>query len=170
MKIHSSWLTSGIIHFLWPVSYVLPWNGTTGGEACWWRIFHTEEGYKLLDLRNTQVQKEWKNHPRCIRIKLWRIKDKKGHVMLYLRGKPGWIRETWHLDQQLLPQSNNRCLKIVFERSGEGASLLVQWSRTHLPMRGTQVWSLVWELRPKCQGATKPVSYNYRSLRTPTTG
>ena len=28
-----------------------------------------------------------------------------------------------------------------------GTSLVVQWLRIHLPMQGTQVWSLVWELR-----------------------
>ena len=26
-----------------------------------------------------------------------------------------------------------------------GTSLVVQWLRTHLPVQGTQVWSLVWE-------------------------
>ena len=30
---------------------------------------------------------------------------------------------------------------------GRGTSLVVQWSRIHLPMQGTQVWSLVLELR-----------------------
>ena len=32
--------------------------------------------------------------------------------------------------------------------------------RTHLPMQGTGVQSLVWE-DPTCRGATEPVSHNY---------
>ena len=32
-------------------------------------------------------------------------------------------------------------------RRQKGTSLVVQWLRIHLPMQGTRVWSLVWELR-----------------------
>ena len=39
-------------------------------------------------------------------------------------------------------------------------SLVVQWLRTHLPMPGTQVWSLVQE-DPSCLGATKSVCHNF---------
>ena len=41
-----------------------------------------------------------------------------------------------------------------------GASLVVQWLRTHLPMHGTWVRALVQE-DPTCRGATKPVCHNY---------
>ena len=41
-----------------------------------------------------------------------------------------------------------------------GTSLVAQWLRIHLPMQGTQVWSLVWE-DPTCHGATKPMHHNY---------
>ena len=41
-----------------------------------------------------------------------------------------------------------------------GASLVVQWLRTHLPVQETWVRSLVWE-DPTCRGATKPVRHNY---------
>ena len=34
------------------------------------------------------------------------------------------------------------------------ASLVIQWIRIHLPMKGTQVQSLVWK-DSRCQGATK---------------
>ena len=41
-----------------------------------------------------------------------------------------------------------------------GTSLVAQWLRIHLPMQGTQVWSLVQE-DPTCRGATKPMHHNY---------
>ena len=40
------------------------------------------------------------------------------------------------------------------------ASLVAQWLRICLPMRGTRVRALVWE-DPTCHGATGPVSHNY---------
>ena len=40
------------------------------------------------------------------------------------------------------------------------ASLVAQWLRIHLPMRGTRVRALVWE-DPTCRGAARPVSHNY---------
>ena len=39
-----------------------------------------------------------------------------------------------------------------------GASLVAQWLRVCLPMRGTRVRALVWE-DPTCRGATGPVSH-----------
>ena len=44
-------------------------------------------------------------------------------------------------------------------------SLVVQWLRIHLPMQGTQVWSLIWE-DPICFRATKPVGHKYWSRST----
>ena len=44
--------------------------------------------------------------------------------------------------------------------SKEGASLVAQWLRIHLPVKGIRVRSLVWE-DPTCHGATKPVRHNY---------
>ena len=41
-----------------------------------------------------------------------------------------------------------------------GASLVAQWLRVCLPMKGTRVWALVWE-DLTCCGATRPVSHNY---------
>ena len=38
-------------------------------------------------------------------------------------------------------------------------SLVAQWLRIHLPVRGTRVWSLVWE-DPTCHGAAKPTCHN----------
>ena len=40
------------------------------------------------------------------------------------------------------------------------ASLVAQWLRVCLPMRGTWVQALVWE-DPACRGAAGPVSHNY---------
>ena len=34
---------------------------------------------------------------------------------------------------------------------------MVQWLRTHLPVQGTPVWSLIWE-DSTCHGATKPTA------------
>ena len=39
------------------------------------------------------------------------------------------------------------------------ASLVAQWLRVCLPMRGTRVRALVWE-DPTCCGAARPVSHN----------
>ena len=41
-----------------------------------------------------------------------------------------------------------------------GASLVAQWLRIHLPMQGTRVRALVRE-DPTCRGSTKPVCHNY---------
>ena len=40
-----------------------------------------------------------------------------------------------------------------------GASLVAQWLRVCLPMRGTRVRALVWE-DPACRGAAGPESHN----------
>ena len=40
------------------------------------------------------------------------------------------------------------------------ASLVAQWLRVCLLMRGTRVRALVWE-DPTCHGATRPVSRSY---------
>ena len=42
------------------------------------------------------------------------------------------------------------------------ASLVIQWLGTHMSMHGTWVGSLVWK-DPKCIGAIKPSSHNYRA-------
>ena len=39
-------------------------------------------------------------------------------------------------------------------------SLVVQWLRIHLPVKGTQVQSLVWE-DFTCRGPAMPMSHNY---------
>ena len=39
-------------------------------------------------------------------------------------------------------------------------SLVVQQIKLHLPMQGTQIWSLIWE-DPTCCRATKPMCHNY---------
>ena len=44
----------------------------------------------------------------------------------------------------------------------QGASLVAQWLRIHLPMQGTWVWALVWK-DPTCCRATKPMRHNYRA-------
>ena len=44
--------------------------------------------------------------------------------------------------------------------TAEWISLVVQWLRTHLPMQGTWVRSLVRE-DPMCHGATKPVCHDF---------
>ena len=54
---------------------------------------------------------------------------------------------------------------VLSERLSPGTSLDVQWLRIHLPMQGTQVWSLVWE-DPTSHRATKPVHPDHWSVRT----
>ena len=43
-----------------------------------------------------------------------------------------------------------------------GTSLVVQWSRIHLPMQGTSIWSLVWD-DATCFEAAKPTCHNDRT-------
>ena len=50
--------------------------------------------------------------------------------------------------------------KLWFIKIKMGASLVAQWLRICLPMRGTWVQALVWE-DPTCRGATEPVSHSY---------
>ena len=53
------------------------------------------------------------------------------------------------------------CLPLdpVALRMNYRTSLVVLWLRIHLPMQGTQVWSLVWE-DPTCLRAIKPMGHN----------
>ena len=46
------------------------------------------------------------------------------------------------------------------KNNSDGASLVAQWLRIHLPMQGTRVRALVWE-DPTCRGTAGPVSHNY---------
>ena len=48
----------------------------------------------------------------------------------------------------------------MLAKKGLGDSLVAQWLRICLPMRGTRVRALVWE-DPICRGAAKPMSHNY---------
>ena len=48
----------------------------------------------------------------------------------------------------------------VIKNPPAGASLVAQWLRICLPMKGTRVRALVWE-DPICRRATGPVSHNY---------
>ena len=43
-----------------------------------------------------------------------------------------------------------------------GTSLVVQWSRIHLPMQGTSIWSPVWD-DATCFEAAKPTCHNDRT-------
>ena len=45
-----------------------------------------------------------------------------------------------------------------------GTFLVVQWLIIHLPMQGTQVWTLVWE-DPICHGVTKPMHQQEKPLK-----
>ena len=51
--------------------------------------------------------------------------------------------------------SSSNILKYTY-----GASLVAQWLRICLLVRGTRVRALVWE-DPTCHGAAGPVSHNY---------
>ena len=62
------------------------------------------------------------------------------------------LNETW--SSEVRPEGPHS------KKAAGGASLVAQWLRISLPMRGTQVRALVWE-DPTCCGATRPVSHNY---------
>ena len=51
------------------------------------------------------------------------------------------------------------CAHILYKATE--LSLVVQWLRIHLPMQGTQVWSLQIQEYSTCPGATKPAHDNY---------
>ena len=57
-------------------------------------------------------------------------------------------------------RGNASLADIPFKIMQIGTSLLVQWTRVHLPMEGTWVRSLVKE-DSACLRATKPVCHNY---------
>ena len=59
-----------------------------------------------------------------------------------------------------LMQFNIKKPKHPVKKWAEGASLVAQWLRIHLPMQETWVRALVQE-DPTCRGATKPVHHNY---------
>ena len=56
--------------------------------------------------------------------------------------------------------TSNKQVELEIKNKCHGASLVAQWLRICLPMRGTRVRALVWE-DPTCRGATKPVRHNY---------
>ena len=47
-----------------------------------------------------------------------------------------------------------------YQKPPETTSVVVQWLRIHLVVKGTRVRALVWE-DPTCCGAAKPVRHNY---------
>ena len=54
---------------------------------------------------------------------------------------------------------HNEEVKMIIKIVVLQTSLVVQWLRAHMPMQGTQVWSLVRE-DPTCQGAPKSVHHS----------
>ena len=78
--------------------------------------------------------------------------------------KPLFIWELWNsgLSRLALPygQFSSESIHYWLFLRDLGTSLVVQWLRIHLPMKGTQVRSLARE-DPTCRGATKPVRHNY---------
>ena len=67
------------------------------------------------------------------------------------------IAKTWK--QSKCPLTDERIKKMWYKNTMDGASLVAQWLRVCLPVRGTRVQALVWE-DPTCRGATGPVSHN----------
>ena len=60
-----------------------------------------------------------------------------------------------------IERNDQTCYKVVEpQKHDAGASLVAQWLRFCLLMRGTRVRVLVWE-DPMCRRATGPVSHNY---------
>ena len=51
-------------------------------------------------------------------------------------------------------------LRKSYVKKIHGASLVAQWLRVCLLVKGTRVRALVWE-DPTCRGAAGPVSHNY---------
>ena len=70
------------------------------------------------------------------------------------------ITNTWRLNNTLLNnQEITEEVKEEIKKYLERASLVAQWLRVRLPMRGTRVRALVWE-DPTCHRAAGPVSHN----------
>ena len=68
-------------------------------------------------------------------------------------------REIWHTHSTSIRQSTSASKEIQ-----SGTSLVVQWLRIHLAMKGTSVLPLVQE-DPTSHGETKPTSSNYEPMR-----
>ena len=64
------------------------------------------------------------------------------------------------LNENILWPNNFMFRDLLWRNTGAGTSLVAQWLRICLPMRGPWVRALVWE-DPTCRGATKPVCHNY---------
>ena len=66
------------------------------------------------------------------------------------------------MNLKVFEMNNITTMKEQIKNWIQGASLVVQWLRIHLPMQGTRVRALARE-DPTCRGATKPMRYNYWS-------
>ena len=70
------------------------------------------------------------------------------------------MEEEIKLDPYITPYAKINCRWLNVKNTSLRASLVAQWLRVCLPMRGTRVRALVWE-DPTCRGAAGPVSHNY---------
>ena len=105
---------------------------------------------------NLNLQKEW----RTLKIKIMQVYKK----LLMLSLKDNWsfkAKITKMYCAYNICRSKNMIKQTKDKRREmEGASLVAQWLRIHLPMKGTWVRALVWE-DPTCHRATGPVCHNY---------
>ena len=96
----------------------------------------------------------WQNPLKCCEvISLQLIKKKKRCLRWHnqLRGRGSWVSEAQgsgfrgsaHETQVDFSNLSWSWCSRLFSKNDGGASLVTQWLRIHLPMQGTQVWSLV---------------------------
>ena len=69
---------------------------------------------------------------------------------------PATPGSVYHSDPQTMWSQDSFTLLYIIE----GTSLVAKWLGIHLPMQGTQLWSLVQE-DPMCHRATKSMHHNY---------
>ena len=89
------------------------------------------------------------------------------HACFYSSFTPRSLYASWNVDSTNSCRKSNKFMKELKKGKRKarlklrfGASLVAQWLRIRLPMRGTWVRALVWE-DPTCRRATRPVSHNY---------
>ena len=79
--------------------------------------------------------------------------------MLFKRGIPlSIVRETTNPIKRHLPvEATFLCLANILIKKIIRTSLVAQWIRIHLPMQGTWVPSLIWEISHPAEQLLKPV-------------
>ena len=91
-------------------------------------------------------------------------KQPKGFWGLLQKGNPGQSKFPSSQGTRVSPKGVTIYWERQYRNIVRGTFLVVQWLIIHLPMQGTQVWTLVWE-DSICHGVTKPMHQQEKPLK-----